>query len=123
MGYPFGETVYRDRKATVANPYNPARPTGGDWDPELTIEIKGAYVAPSSSTSSSTATREQKLLDKSLFITDLTADVQPGDRIRTASIPFDGGVPYYVHVRPLAEVNPFTGWSPGLEIPLEMVEG
>jgi hypothetical protein len=117
MEFPFGVTVYRDRRKQVPDPYNPALTTAGDWDPEQTVELEQAFVASSSSTSVSDATRSQLLTSKSLFLSDPEADVRPGDRIRV------GAAEYFVHVRPEADVNPFTGWQPAVEIPLELVEG
>ena len=117
MGFAAGSTVYRDRRTSVDNPHNPARPKTGSWRDELdTITLDG-YVASSTSTSRSTATRSEILTAKSLFLTDPNADVQPGDRIRAEN--YVG----YVEARPEADTNPFTGWQPYVEIPLTQSEG
>lgn len=125
MGFAFGQPVYRDRRASVTDPYNPSKTTEGDWDPTLTIELDGAFVASSSSVKASDATRIEILTDKSLYLTgaDVDADVQPRDRIRTADMEFASGRGYSVDVRPTADMNPFTGWRPAVEIPLQYVEG
>lgn len=123
MGFPFGQTVYRDRKGQVTDPYNTAKTTEGDWDQSLTIEISGAFIASSSSNRVSDATRVEILTDKSLYLTDPNADVKARDRIRTADMSFGSGTGYMVTARPAADINPFTGWQPAVEIPLEFVEG
>lgn len=125
MGFEFGQTVFRDRRAQVTDPYNPAKTTEGDWDESLTITLEGAFVASSSSVKASDATRNEILTDKSLYLTgaDVDADVQPRDRIRTDDMDFASGRGYTVDVRPSADTNPFTGWRPAVEIPLQFVEG
>ncbi|QLD10895.1 hypothetical protein [Microbacterium oleivorans] len=114
--FPFGQTVHRDRRKQVASPYNPDNMVPGSWDTPDTIEIPGAWVAASSSTLTETATRTQILTEKSLYCAP-DADVRPGDRIRA------DGVTYHVKVKPAADRNPFTGWQPHLEVPLEDREG
>lgn len=117
MEFPDGTTVYRDRRREVPSEYVPGETTPGSWDDVDTIEIREAFVASSSSSSLRNATRSQVLTSKSLYLTDPTADVRPLDRIRA------GAAVYYVHVRPEADVNPFTGWQPVLEVPIETTEG
>ena len=65
------------------------------------------------------------LTAKSLFSTDSDVDVVPGDRIRTGGTADnkDSGIAYMVTARGEADVNPFTGWQPYAEFPLERVEG
>ena len=82
-----------------------------DTDAE-TITIPGAFVASSSSSSLKNATRGEVLTAKSLYCAP-DADVQVGDRIRA------DGVEYYINVLPSADKNPFTGWRPASEIPLD----
>jgi hypothetical protein len=117
MEFPFGATVYRDRRPQVPHEYTPGETTPGSWDDASTIELPGAFVASSSSNAVPDATRSQILTAKSLYVTDPSVDVQPGDRIRA------GAATYYVRVRPEADVNPFTGWQPLLEVPIEATEG
>jgi len=125
MEFTHGETVFRDRSATTADPYNPSRQVRAEWDPELTIELEQAFVATSSSRAVATATRTQLFTDKSLYLTDPDADVQEGDRIRTGGTKedLDSGTAYMVPARPIADTSPFTGWRPVVEIPLELPEG
>jgi hypothetical protein len=118
MEFPEGVTVQRDRRRTIADPYNPAVPRLGRWDEPLdTITIEQAFVASSSSSSLRNATREQILTAKSLYVSDPDADIRAKDRIRV------GGETYYVHAKPSGDTNPFTGWRPALEIPLEENDG
>jgi hypothetical protein len=123
MDFAFGQTVFRDRRTPVTDPYNPDKTVPGSWADVDTIEIPSGFVASSSSSSLRGATRQQVLTDKSLFLSDPTADVVPGDRVRVGGTMESGGVAYYVHARPDADVNPFTGWQPVVEIPLELTEG
>lgn len=118
MEFPFGETVVRERRRPVIDPYDPGTSVPGSWDDPLDVlTIEGAFVASSSSTAVTDATREQILTDKSLYCTDPNVDVRAGDRIRR------GADVFYVNSRPEADRNPFTGWQPVVEIPLDMSEG
>lgn len=118
MEFPNGETVTRERRKPVVDPYDPTSSVPGSWeDPLDALTLEQAFVAASSSTAPVDATRSQILTEKSLYLTDPDADVQPGDRIRR------GGEIYYVNSRPAADMNPFTGWRPVVEIPLDMTEG
>ena len=121
--FPNGQSVYRDRRGSSMDPYSQKERPTGEWDEELTITIENAFVASTSSAALRSATRSEILTAKSLYLTDPTADVRPGDRIRTADMPFTGSDPYFVHERPAADTNPFTGWQPVQEIPLEEVSG
>jgi hypothetical protein len=117
MQFPHGELVERDRRQLEADPYNPDRQAPGSWDDAETIELEEAFVASSSATALPDATRSQILAAKSLYLTDVEADVLVGDRIRA------GGRIYYVNEIPASDVNPFTGWQPAVEIPLDLTLG
>lgn len=117
MRFPYGETVYRDRRPMVPDQYNPDRTVPGAWSDADTIELEDAFIASSSSAAAQDATRSQVLQSKSLYLTDPTADVATGDRIRAGSAAF------YVNEIPEADVNPFTGWQPAKEIPLDRTLG
>lgn len=117
MRFPHGQKVHRDRRKQVPDPYNPAKTVPGPWSDADTIELDGAFVASSSSTAVTDATRSQVLASKSLYVTDPDVDVKVGDRIRA------GSGTYYVNELPDADQNPFTGWRPVKEIPLDLTLG
>lgn len=128
MEFPFGELVVRERRQSVTDPYDPGAQVPGSWeDPLAYLPLDGAFVASSSSTAPVDATRSQILTEKSLYLTDPQADVRAGDRIRRGGVldagVWSGGDVLYVNVRPAADTNPFTGWQPVVEIPLDMTEG
>lgn len=130
MEFPFGEMVVRERRVPVVDPYRPDTTVPGRWEGPLAyLMLEQAFVASSSSSAVVDATRSQILTEKSLYLTESSADVQPGDRIRRGGA-FDpdtgtwsGGVVLYVNARPEVDTNPFTGWQPVVEIPLDMSEG
>ena len=129
MEFPGGETVVRERRQPVIDPYNPDARVPGSWeDPLAYLELEEAFIASSSSTAPLDATRSQILTEKSLYLTDPDADVRAGDRVRRGGSEGEdgvwrGGEVLYVNVRPAADTNPFTGWQPVVEIPLDMTEG
>ncbi len=127
MDFPFGQTVWRDRKPLITDPLNPARQIRGAFDGSLTVVLEGAFVASPSTQIPPTpdATRSQLITRKSLYLSDPNADVIKGDRIRVGGTKADmtSGDQYFVDERPAADVNPFTGWQPGVEIPLKLTEG
>lgn len=135
MDFPFGMTVYRLRAAAVPDPYSPSE-TVPDWASPNVLPIPGAFVAQSSTSMLRTATREQALEAKSLF-DPISADVRKGDRILVGSftpelpdgvtsIPVGtepvGSVYTIDGIPPDADTNPWTGWSPPREIPLQRWE-
>lgn len=130
MEFPFGEQVVRERRQQVLDPYDPGALVPGSWeDPLDYLEVEQAFVASSSSTAPVDATRSQILTEKSLYCTEPSVDVRPGDRIRRGGVrdedtgTWSGGEVLYVNVRPAADTNPFSGWQPVIEIPLDMTEG
>lgn len=129
MEFPFGEQVVRERRQPVIDPYDPDTQVPGSWgDPLDYLEVEQAFVASSSSTAPVDATRSQILTEKSLYCTEPSVDVQPGDRIRRGGAKgaddiWRGGEVLYINARPAADTNPFTGWQPVVEIPLDMTEG
>jgi hypothetical protein len=116
MDIPHAQPVFRDRRKQIVDPYNPTSSIPGPWEDPDTINLEG-FVASSSSSSLTDATRTQILTAKSLYLSDPAADVIAGDRIRA------GTATYAVDAIPAADINPFTGWQPALEIPLLGVSG
>lgn len=118
MEFSAGETVIRERRVPVVDPYDPTTEVAGTWDDPLdTLTIENVFIASTSSASPADATRSQILTQKSLYCTAPDVDVKAGDRIRR------GPELYYVNDRPAADQNPFSGWRPVVEIPLDMTEG
>ncbi|CAD5999257.1 conserved protein of unknown function [Agreia sp. COWG] len=111
-----GPTVQRDRRQPIPDPRS-GTTKPGPWAEAEAIDIENAFIGSTSSDAPADATRSQIITAKSLYLTDPDADVLPGDRIRA------GSDTYFVHVRPAADTNPFTGWQPVVEIPLENTEG
>lgn len=111
-GFPAGESVVRLRRKEVTDPYS-GQTTLGDWSDPAEAAIDGAFVASSSTSARSDASRTELLEEKSLYLDDPAADVQAQDRIRA------GGVVYLIDGMPSADTNPWTGWQPLREIPLK----
>ncbi len=112
------ETVIRSRRTRIDSPLSADGTKLGEWtDPLDVTEIHGCWVDQSSSNATSTADRITIMTSLSLYGPP-TADVRAGDRIETAD-----GQSYDVKVRPASSRNPWTGWSPLIEIPLTLVEG
>lgn len=129
MQFASGETVVRERRKPKPSPYNPQRTIPGAWEDELdTLELESVFVGSTSSSALPDATREERQTSKSLYCTNTAVDVRAGDRIRRGGTKDDsgawsGGEFFYVLARPEADTNPFTGWSPVVEIPMSMTEG
>lgn len=116
--YAFGQTVTRERRRPIQDPYDPAATIPGSWDGPLDVlPLEGCYVDFGASSSVNDATRSPVSTTTTLFCPDSSVDVKAGDRIRV------GADVWYVNERPAGYVNPFTGWAPPLEIPLDIEEG
>lgn len=119
MKFPFGRTVYRLRAKSVENVYS-KKPVPGDWSDADEHRIEGAFIAQTSTSMLTNASREQATESKSLFC-DGSIDIQKGDRIRDGEA---GGPIYSIDgIPPAADTNPFTGWTPPREIPLTRAVG
>lgn len=127
MEFTSGQTVFRDRRALIPDPYNPGRQIrGGDWDPELSIEIPVAFLGPTSKSALAAPTRAQIETRESLYSTNPAVDVIAKDRIRLGGTLEDldsGEVKGYAEAPGSAPINPFTGWQPVVEILLTLTEG
>jgi hypothetical protein len=120
--FPHGQTIYRDRRAAAAGSYNPdATKRTGAWGDELALP--GAYLDIPSATAPGSGTRSQALSERVLFVPDQALDVQKGDRIRIGGTVEEPTEVWFVNVPPARVKNPFTGWKPPMEIPLEQTEG
>ena len=115
MDFPYGQTVVRLRAGLVNDPYA-GTSTRSDWENPDEQEIPGAFVAQSSTARITSATRTQALESKSLYCPP-SADVRAGDRVVA------GDETFVVDGVPTADVNPFTGWQPVREVPLERMIG
>jgi len=128
MGFPHGQTLYRDRRKRIPDPNNPARTVGGDWDPDGVLTLTGAYLDVPSSTAPTSPTRSQALEDRALYLPSASVDVAKGDRIRIGgTVAEPGDHVWFIRIRPATGAaalhNPYTGWVPPLEVPLELTEG
>lgn len=115
MQFAAGATVVRLRATPALDPYS-KRPVDADWTDPDSLTIGGAFVASSSSSPVDGELRREVVTTKSLYC-DPSADVRVGDRI------VSGQHTYTVTAVPEADTNPFTGWQPVQEIPLEEVTG
>ncbi|MBF4628896.1 hypothetical protein [Curtobacterium flaccumfaciens] len=115
MDFAAGVSVTRQRARMAVDPYS-QRPVPADWtNPDLLV-IESAFVASASSSPTGGELRQQIVTTKSLYCTP-GADVRVGDRI------VSGQHSYTVTALPEADTNPFTGWQPVQEIPLDEVLG
>jgi hypothetical protein len=112
MDFDFTTTFTRQRASQKVDPYNPDEVTS-DWGNPDEVEVSG-YWASQSSLEQSDAVRSQIVTTKQLVLDDPDADIQLGDRIKTAA-----GDVYRVTGIPEADVNPFTGWQPTRVVNLE----
>lgn len=119
MSWPFpqGQTVFRDRRTLVTDPYNPAVQVPGSWDDVDTITIFDAYLSSNGSSPIPGPTRQQVLTSRTLYCGP-GHDVLVGDRIRT-----EAGEIFDVQALPSADRNPWTGWQPVKEVTLVEVSG
>lgn len=119
MEFEHGETVYRLRPKQIWDQYA-RKYIAGDWSDPDELKLEGAFIAQSSTAIVTEATRTQAVEQKSLYLTEPRADVQTGDRIRAGET---GPANYLVDGVPAADTNPFSGWQPIREIPLEAITG
>lgn len=117
MQFSHGQTVFRDRRAQIADPYDPSKTVPGAWTAAATVVLDGAFLDRTSTTAVPDAARSQKQSGFTLYLSDPGADVQVGDRIRA------NGMVLYVNEIPASPQNPFTGWQPVREVPLDHTLG
>lgn len=114
-----GVSVTRLRRPLVPDQYDPDGPGKlGPWSEATEVTLSYAFIASATSSENRTEDRVSVTTSKALFLTDQTADVRHGDRVRDHD-----GITYEVDARPAADTNPWTGWRPIVEIPLTLKEG
>jgi hypothetical protein len=108
--------ILRDRRPTEPDQYNPGRTRpAATWAEAATITLPDdAWIGTPSIQGSSDPARSSTASTASLFC-DIDVDVRKGDRLRYGSHTF------IVQAVPLSTPNPWTGWQPPVEIPIEEV--
>lgn len=115
MYFPHGETVTRLRRPLLADPYSKKEKVG-DWRDAYELEIPGCAFNPGVS-SEPLETARHAVLTRPEVYAPTGSDVEAGDRLVVR------GVTYDVQGHPADWRSPFTGWTPGLTISLEAVDG
>jgi hypothetical protein len=110
-----GETVVRERRKLVEDPYSEEE-TLADWTDPDKIDLEGVAIAPSSSTEPVSDARQQVITQMSIYCAP-TDDVLPKDRIRARS-----GL-WSVEGEVADWKNALTGWNPGAEFRIKKVSG
>lgn len=110
-----GETVTRQRGTAVTDPYSD-EPTGISWDNPTTLAIEGCAFNPGGSTEP-VAEGRQAVITKPEVYAPAGADIRAHDRLVVR------GKTYEVDGEPALWKSPFTGWQPGVVVPLKIVEG
>jgi len=117
MEFEHGETVYRLRARQIWDPMSQTY-VEGDWDDPDVLPLENAFIAQSSTSTIGETSRTGALESKSLYC-DPDADVQMGDRIRQGKT----GPVFPVDGIPASDTNPFSGWRPAREVPLQRAAG
>jgi hypothetical protein len=113
--FPFGETVVRQRATSVTDPYS-GEATGASWDAPSTLTIPGCGFNPGQSSEPVQDARNAVITRPEVYAPS-GADILAGDRLVVRGETFD------VDGDPADWRSPFTGWRPGLVVPLKRVEG
>lgn len=117
--FAYGETVVRLRRLTWADPYSgevgPRPWDDEDHEPDA-LPIEHCAFDPGGSTEVATDGRTVVTSTPKVY-GPIGADVKSGDRVVAR------GVTYDVDGNPAEWRSPFTGWEPGIVVPLELVEG
>lgn len=112
------------RRPEVADPYtrgDPGATVPGSWAAATSWELEGAAVLQSSAVALRGDDRVGSVAMLSLYVDNAAADLRKGDgvaRSMAAERP-----EFVLEVVPFANTNPFTGWTPVLEVPLKEVTG
>jgi hypothetical protein len=110
-----GETVTRLRATLIEDPYS-SEDTEPDWEFPAELDIPGCAFNPGVSSEPLQNARNAVITRPEVYAPP-GADVLAGDRLVVR------GVTYEVQGNPQDWISPFTGWHPGLVVPLEAVEG
>ena len=113
--FAYGESIIRIRRTMVEDPYS-GELTQGRWEDANELLIEGAAVAASSTTEQASPNRQMVITSMSVYGPS-GMDVLPEDRIRDSRGLWD------VTGENFAWRNPFTGWTPGDELPVRRVIG
>jgi hypothetical protein len=115
MMFPVGETVTRLRATATTDPYSD-EPDDLSWTSPSSLVIPGCGFDPGGSTETNDARRDAVTTQPTVYAPP-DADIGPADRLSVR------GVTYEVDGRPGLWRSPFTGWEPGLVVPLRLFEG
>lgn len=110
-----GETVIRERRRMIPDPYS-GESTLADWSDPLQLTVEGVAIALSSTVEPVNDSRQQVITQMSVYCGP-GEDILPEDRIRVRS-----GL-WHVQGTIQAFPNPFTGWEPGAEFAIRKVDG
>lgn len=113
--YAFGETVTVRRAEVVEDPYS-GEPTGLSWANATDTEIPGCVVWPGE-------TDEPNRVGREIVDVVLTVAMPPGTDVTAEDRVVVRGQVLEVAGQPFEYVNPFTGWRPGVVVPLTVREG
>jgi hypothetical protein len=114
MNFPHAETATRQRGTAVTDPYS-GEATDVDWSTPDELELLGGFNPGQSSEPLQDA--RNAVTTQPEFYTDFGSDVLAGDRLVVR------GKTYDVDGDPADWHSPFTGWEPGMVIPLKRTEG
>lgn len=115
MDFPYGETVTRQRGVPTLDPYS-GEVTGIDWTTPDELAIEKCGFNPGQSSEPVQDARNAVITQPEVYA-PTGSDVLAGDRLVVR------GKTYAVDGDPADWRSPFTGWAPGLVIPLKIVEG
>lgn len=110
-----GETITRLRATAEVDPYSD-EPADTDWDSPDQLPIPGCGFNPGRSSEPLQDARNAVVTQPEVYA-PTGSDVLAGDRLVVR------GVTYDVDGDPASWVSPFTGWAPGVVIPLKVVSG
>lgn len=113
--FAFGETVTRVRGVTVDDPYS-GEDTAFDWDAATELDIPGCGVAAGPTTDPNFDARDMVVSDFTVYAPAGT-EVFPSDRVIVR------GFACEVVGRPFEWRSPYTGWTPGVVVQANVVEG